>query len=1759
MQPKIFTLENRGMNRDIAVSMSTGKYAYENMNIRLTPIDNDTLLAVTNEKGTLLQSISDQRNEGGVLTIKGTPLGYCVLNEYLIVFTHDTSDSQDYIYRLELYTEGGQQKWRGILLYSGELGFSLENPIETLAYYESEDLQKVYWVDGINQPRVINIKNENLQDVSNTYFNFITELKFPVECSIQKSNSGNGSFSPGVIQYFITYNRKYGQETNIAYQSPLYYISDEDKGNAADDICTCSFTLTLTNLDSAFDYVRIYSVQRSSINGTPSANLVASINIGAYEKDEATGLITGPITVIDTGVSQGSIDAASLLYIGGREIIAGTITQKDNTMFLGDIELNYQIVDSELSELFANHRNEVGGRTNGLSFVYSNSDSLAAGVDRNDYNLPYYTYFGYYPYESQLNYPSDRIKTFKGGNKYRIGIQFKTSTGASTQVYWIGDITNSLYPEFIADRNEFARAIVQYKMPAEILAYVRGKYSAASLYMAEPSSSDRLVKAQGVLSPTVFMINDRTSAGTFTMASWCFRPYGGNKASSMFSCLVPTASGLVINSESDNTVESISTVGDVIPNLGAEMQHMIENVNPTINIEEDTGPTRTRARYYVKAWRKDRNRIIGTFTVEGYYELSDGSTSTLSFTSPKDYEEESAAIANIQEQAAAAGIEEFPDSSTLSRLRNNCPKGDDIFLTNTGAFVSDPPGISSYLISSVTGSSANQRRRYLAKYGNYFFVEGSTVTMNTPELYDGGLTSVSNMKFRVIGYINITANQSDFTIDMSPASDGTTVTSSLNFSNANIAEDAYGLSAFPLVQGETLDRTSNTGLWTYLWHKTGSMSGVERTGYEGAGTGDYFSELNSKTISNMYYSYSMKYLQPEHWWQPESYYTRLINSAESALYVYRQNEIDRTYQSDYSGVLSFSTESGYVTLNTGTITLSADYEDLSSIAGIQSPSAGDKKWAPVRDPIEVAYKCTDHVLISFNNTIDQDGNSYWCPLPEIDAVSSIQVDNTDSIPGVLLWEESVTDKFTPLDCASMVDSTPLLTVDEVTTSGGTHKVTITDQWEFWERLHLSLIEDSSKVVYVVFSNNSVVHAGRISFIERIKSALNTPEISNASIDSTQKTVSVSWTSVQYADKYEVEILSENSQVYTGESNTNSLSLTGQDWIIADTEYTIRVRAVDNSRWFNNSDYGTFTVASTTDGTVTENQDAGISTMSAPSDGESQILITATDLALSKGYILNDIRYSKKYLLNDGAVGNVPTDSARMITTKLPSEIVNSAGVPQNVPYPYLLIGEIYVDDDNTAYGGNDENSVENNTFIPIGKTYNIDELRTDSYMLGTEGDAFFQRWDCLKTEPYSESSENSVVEMLSFMVESYRNLDGRYDSRRGLQDNTSTTSENTNLINEVYSQSNNFITGATLDEGLDLTSFPSQITWTRPKTPTEEIDTWTNITLASTLDMDGDKGRVTALRRLNNTVVAFQEKGIAEVLFNSRTQMATTSGVPVELMNSGTVDGKRYISDKDGCINKWSIVETAKGVYFIDNINSSISIFNGQAVQSLSNMKGFKNWMSEHNTIELWTPSEFNNYIGFYDRSNDDVYFVGKDNTLCFNEFLQEFTSFYSYHEVPVMATVKNKFMTVGLDGRLWEMHEGEYNNLMGEDCPYYVDFKVTPDAFGDKIFTNLEYRADMFEGDEYITDTFNELHVGTEYQDRIVQLIEEKKDKYPDVRRKFRIWRMDIPRDKKGADNPYGLNRIRNPWLYLRLGKTNNLDQHNRMVFHNLQVKYFE
>ena len=546
--------------------------------------------------------------------------------------------------------------------------------------------------------------------------------------------------------------------------------------------------------------------------------------------------------------------------------------------------------------------------------------------------------------------------------------------------------------------------------------------------------------------------------------------------------------------------------------------------------------------------------------------------------------------------------------------------------------------------------------------------------------------------------------------------------------------------------------------------------------------------------------------------------------------------------------------------------------------------------------------------------------------------------------------------------------------------------------------------------------------------------------------------------------------------------------------------------------------------------------------------------------------LNQLRTTALYcnVTDRGHVWEIPIQDAHTAATKaLPSAIEAAANLGSEVMWITELTRDLT---DVTLFGGQSNYAIKNNRWLPCGEAVAI-----DTSVDVQEGDTIFNRWDCLKTLPYTPEDPNQVVEIMSFMCESYVNTAGRYDKNKGETDYTYLNSSIPfNVINPAYNNKDNFFTYRITDlEKRKDTAYPTLVTWSMTKTLGEEIDSWTHIVLASSMSMDGDRGKVRALRRYKNSIFCFQDKGIAEIIYNPTTAIATTAGVPIEIANSGKVEGKRYVSEDIGCTNKWSICITPSGIYFIDSINKKVYHWSDSGMNCLSEQFGFTSFFNANmgKVVDRWYPTNWqdhNDFITQYDRTVGDVYFISNNKCLAFNESLGQFTSFYDYKAVSFFINLDTHCFSIK-SGKLWEQHQGPYNTFFGgSPSPYYTEVVVNPNPTVDKIFDNIEFRADSWNADGTLrTDTFDTLTAYNEYQEGTHSLVLVK-DKagipYSPLKKKFRVWYANIPRNTQNkygdSTHNYTRDRMRNTWIHLKLEKHNPGTE--RTVLHDLQVKYF-
>lgn len=1554
---KSISFRIKGMQRDLSASAFSPEYAYENRNIRIMPTDESTLFSMVNEKGNLT---TDIENIGH--TLSGTPIGQAQIDDNWVIFTTSKSlGSDDRIYKLWFNEDS---KLEGKLLYLGSLGFSTDHPIETLSFYENSDIKKIYWVDGLNQPRVINIMaaDEIIQKWTDTSFDFVQRLKLQEVVNINRDIVTNGNFSPGVIQYAFTYVNSYAQESNIFYTSPLYYISYNNRGANPEDKIGNSFNIAIDKVDKNFEYVRVYSIHRTSIDAIPTIKRVVDLAIaipGRYrlpyfadiyntEDIRVLSVLSGSYTSLtlipnestdpvhkwvlnSSQYSQVSLPGGNIVYIEKGKTLEIIVS---NPGIQGDTRLYYQnyilddpstyilVDDYSKSHVSYTDTGESGDIIDPTELLYVGGEEIIAStIAQKDNTL------------------------FLGD------IILNRSLISST----VKDYCKSLTPTF----GVIGHAIESPEPTGYYPYYNSLKQSSADIKTFKYLETYRLgLQFQhytGKWSEPVWVKDVRNTVHIDSN-------YSSKEIVNLIQCDVLFKNRTIINELLSQGYIRVRPL-IVFPSL-YDRECICQGILcPTVYNVQDRY---NNAPFSQSSWFVRANAPFDEYKAFHYKQVGDDYSADTNGRDTGDFVNFTNSRAGIMyngkgELHSATNYDLTVTIDTTNRgawaeFRHDYPIPSNDDRKAEIQCIYDPP-TNPYISIESNNIKVSE---WVSENKENFYVDQSILTFHSPDIeFDTNVRSIdsSGLKLRIVGFVPITSFVGDIDIQTStpPLNYQGQDTTAMGFYKEpigveNVSRFGYrGImsGAFWLdeLSGALTDNPTlaPTGFVVYPFHRNGSLNNTKN-----ATDGHRSAMLDKKKLSNLRFSLNSYYFNPSDIW-----------------YAYTAGSTTKT---GISGVSMF---------------------DSNEVSLIRVP-------APENSGL---------------NDINYYGN----------------VDKIITYP--LVGEKK--------------DGYPIVTTGLRQSANNLHSIFSGD----YAILPESDAKQSTGTDPVSMKYKSTPHAVL---------ALN------------------------YTSDHKIRILPTLMDNDVGSGNAN--------WFINN----------GNADWSNHKPFW--------------------------SDSKA--------VGVSQDYL--DIQ--------------IPI-------------IKNGSKSGYGPEFGWLWLAELYNDNVQNKFGGQTEEAFENNQWLPAGEPVSL--VDADGYpkdvvfIRWTEGDTYYQRYDHLKTYPFTLEDQNAITDIISFMCETRVNLDGRYDRNRGQASNFAITPTNFNLMNDVYSQTNNFFSYRGVNsKRLNLNNFHNAITWTKTKTAGELVDSWTNVTLASTLDLDGDKGSVRAIRRFNNNLIAFQDRGISQVLYNEQMQVSSTDGVPIEIANSGKVNGKRYITDKVGCSNKWSICETPNGIYFIDDITKGIFLFNGK-LDNISDRLGFHSWINAKSTdINIWDPVNFKGFVTYYDKVNGDVFFISKDECLAFSEPLSQFSSFYSYEHTPYFINLKDKGLALnpasgGTVYRVWLHNEGDYNMYFNKYQPFSTTIIANPDMPLDKVFNTLEFKADSWNKDSLLNTTFDTLTTWNEYQSG-VSTLNNVIGKPATLKKKFRIWRANIPRDISN-----NRDRMRNPWLYIKLSmETQNT---NKTLLHDMIVHYFE
>jgi len=480
-----------GANQDISKAKHQPQYYFDAQHIRILATDAQSTVAAKNEKGnTQVISLPDLSIDRASLSIiygdktlqfssagdiinqvisdtlpltsdSQVIIGHTETRQGLVLFSTDNAGF-DCVWHIPNILDGSYDL---TLLYVRNLGFSTDNPIQALFNYENDNIQKVYWVDGVNQLRYLNIThnsiegNDPLIDLPSTTINLVGAIDFS-QPKITDTLIG-GDHTAGVIQYGYNLLRLNGSQTKL---SPLTDLVALDKGPSNgggelnEEVATTP-VITIENIDQNYNIIKLYGVKYTSYNQIPEIFLIEEREINSSN-----------MVFYDNGSFIETLSLEEFLFLGSDPIIPEHIATKDNRLFFANIkdssfdipkDLDFRAysfpINSDSTRVYNNPQLTNSDTPNlnvnvlNVDNTYNvplNHDAVNLEYDVNRYQINSEVLGGtgnFVQYElvrktaDQLENAPDEYKFLKDLEIYRIGIEFYNELGQISPTKWIAD------------------------------------------------------------------------------------------------------------------------------------------------------------------------------------------------------------------------------------------------------------------------------------------------------------------------------------------------------------------------------------------------------------------------------------------------------------------------------------------------------------------------------------------------------------------------------------------------------------------------------------------------------------------------------------------------------------------------------------------------------------------------------------------------------------------------------------------------------------------------------------------------------------------------------------------------------------------------------------------------------------------------------------------------------------------------------------------------------------------------------------------------------------------------------------------------------------------------------------------------------------------------------------------------------------------------------------------------------------------------
>lgn len=1686
------------MAKDLPESIgeqANSSFATHIQNMRLVADGDTPSLVLANEKGTKKITLTQE--------ILGDILGSCTLETCFIVFTiSENEEIKDRIYKISLdpYNE---DSLKVDCLYAGDLNFSKENPIQAIPLVETSELQKVYWCDGRNLLRQINV-NTTPQDANEftsiDSFSNRGELDLNETMEIENIPNSGGSWSAGVVQYAYRYYNKYSSVTNIAEVSSIYYTGKADRGGSPEETVNNSFKITIRNTDKKYTNIQLFSFFRSSLNG----------DVVCKKIQDTTRQDT--FTFTDKNITGEIVDFTDFL----REINTGavcpkSIAQKSNTLFIGGYTTKQ--VDVDKADIIKHLR-------------YNSDQNIVESVE-----TPLFYDEDYYSY-----------RALRKSNYYYLGVQFQNNLGEWEEPFPLGSykMKETGHLKVSLDPDDYFKEIIK-----------KQKYKKYRPVICLPTPSQRVVSTSGILQNNIAYTDVTTQ--TRVLPDYFWRGLYNEQTEENFPKIEPRR-GSDIHSIIPRLNEEIKSLTSISKEAGWTL-----SANPSKDtLEEFNGKCRD------SNWTKEIDNFLKAelSTGEGlalsneYFSLYSADFFDKSFTFPTSNK--------ALQITAALKIENFYSRKQIDE--KNGKQGNNFnanyYTWKEKKYFSTVPCWEDEVYSSanivdhgwdhlntdlVLRYSGDIRRNVAP---NDTTNENKDIVAHVFGYMPSYATDEIKRRYLVPPFTSISHRVGDISINDDTNKTKAMVSTFIKnntghyFECSNADKDKVNLE-LPLITIENdlvcYQANVNAGRNDYnIIYNNQVEENITIASYKGQNSisryeseDGYFETINGKAY--IYYEdiQEINNLDKIKIEIKDNYISELKT-------FFPEKEIKKLYIVPYSNISFKNSEVSNVSQDSNlkytgeySVTITADYTNFIDFADIEGE---DIKYNPEGITFKEFFDITNDsnkdfvVFPYFENqeiTIKTETLEYQGESTDIEEIKEALLEQGD---------KNFEEKFNTFKNNSIAAN---IKFNQVSTSeSGYYPILVCN--DVWIRTYAhrqvdTFINSYSFAGYQVGRTSKGANKVLPLFNFFGKKVSNEPKQPNIYTESKNKDA------LRYFKNHASEL--QNSKISRDPTDRDNFDKNDPYW---EAETAVR---------FGGNDLTTYQSPISQVPTVGKymsisHRESKDTANNSPALFEPKDLFTNDPTLIryvSSPHVLIKCQNIELTGLLDGISNNHLEDNE------------------------YYFIEAQLVDISNSDPFSINTNSLEQLTFIPANKATKIedvDNLKLELVYKG--GDTFISKVEILKT--YFKDEDNFVDrlnEVILYSGESYIHSYCRYDDRAYNKEFlcTNILDQNWGQLNTVYNQEDNLFS-YNISSKETINDFPYTVMHSKRKIYGEEIDAYTNLLLETSMDVDTLGGPISALLTgPQGHLYCIQNHSVSQVLYADPSQITTPEG-NVGIAPINRFDGFTEIAKFIGTDTFKRCIHTKDSIYLLDPYRKGLfEISYGRQAMSVSDTQKFKSWFSPR-IIPVYK-DKYKQETLWFDSNSDNLMIANSEYHLQLStgeSTKNTFTSFYSYEKSKDFICLQGDTYSITETGKsleIWKLRKGAYNSYYDEYKPYYVEILLGKEGLTDKIYTNLEliaYSWGIEEGmkvsdyTNYTNLPIDTLNIWNDYQYGELDLYTYKWQ-ISDIKRKFRIWRCNLPRVKGKP-----LERIRSPFAYLKIGKFKFEDSHkeDKVILHSLLATYF-